>query len=211
VACLGVSQGGGTILLPPKVAGHSLRHLRECLRPNSPMPWTVASGITSASPAGWAFCWSSPSLNIAPGGIDQVNPARHIANLPALCFLSAVARTPRRGPEDTQRLFEAAREPKELWMVPKLVIGFVRTGVRTQSAGVSGKIHEVKQSLEHDHGARGLLMPCHGSGKGMAGKRMAWLGATFGKDRMIWATVVLPTTSVFLPVMRDRRRTHAFC
>ena len=34
-------------------------------------------------------------------------------------FIISGAQDPKTWPEDTQRLFEAARQPKELWMVPE--------------------------------------------------------------------------------------------
>ena len=49
--------------------------------------------------------------------IDDVKPADHIGKLPCPVFIISGTKDDRTWPEDTQRLFEAAKEPKELWMI----------------------------------------------------------------------------------------------
>jgi uncharacterized protein len=46
-----------------------------------------------------------------------VKPIDHIGKLRCPVFLISGTEDNRTWPEDTQRLYEAAREPKDLWMV----------------------------------------------------------------------------------------------
>jgi len=107
-------------------------------------PWTVASGIYLGNP-GWlgGLLVVPIAWNIGAGvAIDQVNPARHIAEPLLPCVSSAVSQDTKTWRKTTQRLIEAAREPKELgWFPGSWSSRFVRTGVRTQSAEFLRKIH----------------------------------------------------------------------
>jgi fermentation-respiration switch protein FrsA (DUF1100 family) len=51
--------------------------------------------------------------------IDDVKPVDHIAKLTCPVFILSGDRDDRTTLEDTRRLYEAARQPKELWMVPE--------------------------------------------------------------------------------------------
>jgi fermentation-respiration switch protein FrsA (DUF1100 family) len=69
---------------------------------------------------GWlAGCLVVPIAEYRTGvALDQVKPAKEIARLPCPVFIISGDQDSKTWPEDTQRLFDAAREPKELWMVP---------------------------------------------------------------------------------------------
>jgi fermentation-respiration switch protein FrsA (DUF1100 family) len=47
-----------------------------------------------------------------------VKPVDHIGQLRCPVLLISGGQDDRTWPEDTQRLYEAARPPKELWMIP---------------------------------------------------------------------------------------------
>jgi len=50
--------------------------------------------------------------------IDAVKPVEHIGKLRCPVLIISGAHDDKTWPEDTQRLFDAARAPKELWMIP---------------------------------------------------------------------------------------------
>jgi dipeptidyl aminopeptidase/acylaminoacyl peptidase len=120
VACLGVSQGGAAILF----AADKMPDVR-CVICES-----VYDELAHAVDRRFRHYFGVPVwlggllvVSIAEQrtgvAIDQVNPARHIAHLSCPVFLISGTEDTKTWPEDTQRLFEAAREPKELWMVPE--------------------------------------------------------------------------------------------
>jgi len=49
--------------------------------------------------------------------IDEVKPVDYVGKLRCPIFIVSGEDDDRTSPEDTRRLFEAAREPKELWMI----------------------------------------------------------------------------------------------
>jgi uncharacterized protein len=50
--------------------------------------------------------------------IEHVKPLDHVGKLRCPVYIISGDQDNRTWPEDTKRLFEAAKEPKELWMVP---------------------------------------------------------------------------------------------
>jgi fermentation-respiration switch protein FrsA (DUF1100 family) len=50
--------------------------------------------------------------------IDEVKPIDHIGKLRCPIFVISGECDDKTWPEDTRRLFDAAQEPKELWMIP---------------------------------------------------------------------------------------------
>ncbi len=119
IACLGVSQGGATILfaaddLPDlkcviceSVYDEMAHAVDRRLRHYTGLPgWLGASLLTP-------FAEQRIELSI-----DDVKPVEHIGKLRCPVFIISGERDDKTWPEDTQRLFDAAREPKELWMIP---------------------------------------------------------------------------------------------
>jgi uncharacterized protein len=118
IACLGVSQGGATILF----AAEDLRDMKcvICESVYDEMRHAVDRRMLryTALP-GWLgaplmVAFAEQRLDLS---IDDVKPADYIGKLPCPVLILSGAKDDRTWPEDTQRLFEAAREPKELWMI----------------------------------------------------------------------------------------------
>ncbi len=119
IACLGVSQGGATVLL----AADNLEDVR-CVVCESVYD-TLAHAVDRRfrhylGIPGWlGGCLIIPIAEYRTGvNFDLVQPAGHIGKLCCPVFLVSGDQDTKTWPEDTRRLFEAAREPKELWMVP---------------------------------------------------------------------------------------------
>jgi dipeptidyl aminopeptidase/acylaminoacyl peptidase len=119
IACLGVSQGGATILftaddLPDlkcaiceSVYDEMAHAVDRRLRYYTGMPgWLGASLMVP-------FAEQRIGLSI-----DDVKPVEHVGKLRCPVFVISGERDDKTWPEDTQRLFDAARAPKELWMIP---------------------------------------------------------------------------------------------
>ena len=120
VACLGVSQGGATILF----AAEKMVVMR-CVICESVYDELIHAvdrrfrhyfGVP-----GWlGACLVIPIAEHRTGvDLDMVKPAREIARLPCPVFIISGDQDAKTWPEDTKRLFEAARQPKELWLVPE--------------------------------------------------------------------------------------------
>jgi len=118
IACLGVSQGGATILF----AAEDLPDLK-CVICES-----VYDDMTNAvdrrvrrfmGMPGW--CGACLMVPFAERRLDlsihDVRPVEHIDKLACPLFVISGTEDDRAWPQDTQRLYDAAREPKELWMV----------------------------------------------------------------------------------------------
>ena len=118
IACLGVSQGGATILF----AAEDLKDVRCVICESVYDEMTNAvdrrmrhyTGIPGWLGASLLVPFAEQRLELE---IDDVKPAAHIAKLPCPVFIISGGKDDRTWPEDTDRLFAAAREPKELWMV----------------------------------------------------------------------------------------------
>jgi dipeptidyl aminopeptidase/acylaminoacyl peptidase len=118
IACLGVSQGGATILFAaeelPDVkcvicesVYDEMRHaVDRRMRRYTFMPgWLGACAMVPLAEA---------RVNVS---IDAVRPVAHVGKLRCPLFVISGELDSRTWPEDTHRLFAAAREPKELWMI----------------------------------------------------------------------------------------------
>jgi dipeptidyl aminopeptidase/acylaminoacyl peptidase len=119
VACLGVSQGGATILFAagelPDVdcvicesVYDEMRHAVD----GRMRHYTLVPGSVGA-------CLLVPFAEQRLGiGIDDVKPIEHVGKLRCPIFIISGARDDKTSPADTERLFDAAREPRELWLIP---------------------------------------------------------------------------------------------
>lgn len=120
LACLGVSQGGATILL----AAEKMPDVRcvICESVYDELAHAVDRRFRHyLGMPGWlGGCLLIPIAEHRTGvALDQVKPADHIGKLACPVLIISGAKDTKTWQEDTQRLFEAAREPKELWMVPE--------------------------------------------------------------------------------------------
>jgi uncharacterized protein len=118
IACLGVSQGGATILF----AAENLRGMRcvICESVYDEMEHAVDRRMRhfTGIPGWLAGCAMVPFAEHRLGvAMDDVKPAAHIAALPCPVLIISGDQDNHTWPEDTQRPFAAAREPKELWML----------------------------------------------------------------------------------------------
>jgi fermentation-respiration switch protein FrsA (DUF1100 family) len=119
ISCLGVSQGGATILF----AADELQGVKcvICESVFDEMTHAVDrrmrryTGVPGALSASLMVPFAEHRLGL---DIDQVKPADYVGKLPCPVFIVSGDQDKHTWPEDTRRLFEAAREPKELWMVP---------------------------------------------------------------------------------------------
>ena len=120
IACLGVSQGGATILF----AAEELRNVKcvICESVYDEMIHAVDrrmrryTGVPGCLGACLMVPFAERRLELS---IDEVKPAEYIGKLPCPVFIISGERDDRTWPEDTHRLFDAAREPKEFWMIPE--------------------------------------------------------------------------------------------
>jgi uncharacterized protein len=119
IACLGMSQGGATILL----AAEELRDVKcvICESVYDDMTHAVDRRMRAFTgvPGSLAGCLMVPIAEDRLGlAIADVSPVDHIASLNCPVFLISGDSDNRVWPEDTQRLYDAARQPKQLWMIP---------------------------------------------------------------------------------------------
>jgi pimeloyl-ACP methyl ester carboxylesterase len=119
IACLGVSQGGATILL----AADKLGDVRcvICESVYDELAHAVANrfrhyfGILG----GLGSCLIVPIAEQRTGvALSEVKPVECIGKLSCPAYVISGDRDTKTLSEDTHRLFEAARGPKELWLVP---------------------------------------------------------------------------------------------
>ncbi len=119
IACLGVSQGGATILF----AADELPELKGviCESAYDEMSHAVDrrlrhyTGLPGWLGASLLVPFAERRIDVS---IGDVKPVDHIGKLRCPVFIISGARDDKTWPEDTQRLFEAAHEPKDLWMIP---------------------------------------------------------------------------------------------
>lgn len=118
IACLGVSQGGATILFAAEELQDVICVI--CESAYDEMTHAVDRRMRRvAGIPGWCgACLMVPFAEHRLAlDIDEVKPVDHIAKLRCPIFIISGARDDRTWPQDTERLFEAARQPKELWML----------------------------------------------------------------------------------------------
>jgi dipeptidyl aminopeptidase/acylaminoacyl peptidase len=119
IACLGVSQGGATILF----AAEELLDVKcvICESVYDEMTHAVDRRMRryTGIPGSIGACLLVPFAEQHIGlDIDDVRPVDHIGSLKCPVLVISGEEDNRTWPEDTQRLFAAAKEPKELWMLP---------------------------------------------------------------------------------------------
>jgi dipeptidyl aminopeptidase/acylaminoacyl peptidase len=120
IACLGVSQGGATIcfaadelngvkcVICESVYDEMTHALDRRMRSYTGMPgWLGGLALVP-------FAERQLELNI-----DEVRPIDYVGKLPCPVLVISGEKDDRAWPADTRRLFNAAREPKKLWMVPE--------------------------------------------------------------------------------------------
>lgn len=119
IACLGVSQGGATIAF-------AAEHLPEircaiCESVYDEMVHAVDHRTRHylCVPGAVGACLMVPFAEHRLGfNIHDVRPVDHIAMLKCPVFVISGDCDDKTSPDDTHRLFAAAKEPKELWIVP---------------------------------------------------------------------------------------------
>lgn len=119
LACLGVSQGAATILL----AAERL-HDVQCVVCESSFD-ELAHAVDHRfrryllTPGWLAGCLLVPIAEYRTGvSLHQVKPVDSILKLPCPAFIIGGAEDVKAPPRETLRLFDAAPEPKQLWLVP---------------------------------------------------------------------------------------------
>jgi pimeloyl-ACP methyl ester carboxylesterase len=119
VACLGVSQGGATILCAAEKMGEVRCVICESVFDELAHAVDRRFRHYFGIPGWLGACLVIPIAEHRTSvAMDQVRPVREIGRLPCPVFIISGDRDTKTWPEDTQRLFEAAHDPKELWMVP---------------------------------------------------------------------------------------------
>jgi dipeptidyl aminopeptidase/acylaminoacyl peptidase len=118
IACLGVSQGGATILF----AAEELRDVKcvICESVYDEMRHAVDRRMRRYTllPGWLGACAMVPfAEHRLELSIDEVRPVDYVGKLRCPLLVISGDRDSRTWPEDTLRLFDAAHEPKELWMI----------------------------------------------------------------------------------------------
>src|SRR5262249_41660438 len=119
IACLGVSQGGATILL----AAEQLSDVRcvVCESVYDELAHAVDNRFRHYfKMPGWLCgCVMLPVAEWRTGvTVNDVRPIAHIDRLRCPLFLISGDEDSKTLPTETERLFQAAVEPKTLWLVP---------------------------------------------------------------------------------------------
>ena len=121
IGCIGVSLGGATVLM----AAENLGDVR-CVVCESVFD-ELAHAVDNRfryylrMPAAFGDCLMVPLAEQRTGvALADVKPIDRIAKLRCPVFIISGAEDVKTMPADTHRLFEAAPQPKELWMVPQM-------------------------------------------------------------------------------------------
>jgi dipeptidyl aminopeptidase/acylaminoacyl peptidase len=118
IACLGVSQGGATILFAaaelPEVKFVICESVYDELTNAVDRRLRRYAGVPGWVGASLLVPFAESRLDLS---IDEVKPVDHIGKLTCPVFIISGTDDDRTWPEDTRRLFDAAREPKELWLI----------------------------------------------------------------------------------------------
>jgi dipeptidyl aminopeptidase/acylaminoacyl peptidase len=119
IACLGVSQGGATILFAadelPGVKCVICESVYDEMRHAVDGRMRHYTGVPGSVGACLMVPFAENRLGIS---IDDVKPIEHIAKLRCPVFIISGVNDDKTSSADTQRLFDAAREPKQMWLVP---------------------------------------------------------------------------------------------
>lgn len=119
IACLGMSQGGATILFAaeemPDVKCVIVESVYDALTHAVDRRMRRFTGLPGWLAACAMVPFAEQRLELA---IGAVRPVDHIARLACPVLVISGDKDDKTWPEDTARLFAAARDPKELWMLP---------------------------------------------------------------------------------------------
>jgi dipeptidyl aminopeptidase/acylaminoacyl peptidase len=119
ISCLGVSLGGATILfaatdLPDvtcviceSVYDELTHAVDRRMRRYTRLPGKVGACLLVP--------FAEHNLGLA---IEDVRPVDHVGSLKCPILIVSGEKDDRTWPEDTRRLYDAASEPKQLWMIP---------------------------------------------------------------------------------------------
>ena len=119
IACLGVSQGGATILMAADRLGDVSCVIVESVFDELEHAMDNRFRYYLLVPGRFAGCLLIPLAEQRTGvRMAEVKPVEQIAKLSCPVFVISGQDDPKTLPADTQRLFEAAPQPKELWLVP---------------------------------------------------------------------------------------------
>jgi pimeloyl-ACP methyl ester carboxylesterase len=120
IACLGVSQGGATILFAAdkleSVHGVICESVYDEMSHAVDRRMRRYTGLPGWLGASLLVPFAERRVGVA---IDNVKPVDYIGKLRCPVFVISGEQDNRTWPEDTQRLYDGARAPKELWMVPE--------------------------------------------------------------------------------------------
>jgi pimeloyl-ACP methyl ester carboxylesterase len=120
IGCLGVSQGGATICFAADELGGVRCVICESVYDDMTHAVDRRMRYYTGTP-GWlgaALIVPFAEQRLALS-IDDVKPVDHIAKLRCPVFVISGTNDTRAWPEDALRLFDAAAQPKQMWMVPE--------------------------------------------------------------------------------------------
>ncbi len=118
IACLGVSQGGATILLAAEQIGDVRCVICESVYDELAHAVDRRFRHSFGIPGWLGGCLVVPIAEYRTGvPMDDVKPVLKIPRLPCPVFVISGDQDAKTWPADTQRLFAAAAQPKELWLV----------------------------------------------------------------------------------------------
>jgi len=120
LGCLGASQGGATIALagarlPPEVRWVIVESTYPTMRDALDRRFRLSVGLPGWLAGLLMVPLAEGRLRLA---IDDVAPLRHMQELPCPVFVLGAENDRDTLAESTRVLFAAAREPKQLWIVP---------------------------------------------------------------------------------------------
>ena len=118
IACLGVSQGGATILYAAEDLPGLACAVCESVYDDMTHALDRRMRHYTGLPGWLGGCAMVPIAEHRLGlAIDDMKPTSHIAALKCPVFIISGEQDDKTWPEDTTRLYEAAHEPKQLWMI----------------------------------------------------------------------------------------------
>ena len=118
IACLGVSQGGATILMAAEKLGDIRCVICESVFDELAHAVDNRFRHYTLCPSWLAGCLMVPIAECRTGvALADVKPIEHIGRLSCPIYIISGENDTKTLPGETRRLFDAAREPKELWMV----------------------------------------------------------------------------------------------
>lgn len=118
IACLGVSQGGATILYAAEEMPDVACVVCESVYDNMAHALDRRMRHYTGVPGWLGGCAMVPIAEHRLGlTIDDMTPMNYIGALKCPVFIISGEQDDKTWPEDTARLYEAAHEPKQLWMI----------------------------------------------------------------------------------------------